>query len=573
MSTQPVTPPATTCATSFLSLSPTPPRTRPLPARLLSPLAPAAAAANSPLSPAPPPSTAASSRRSFEEFDFERDDLSLRSNNPFRAILLAQRCATSTPTSSPRLAPPSPDTSVASSQPTCNDDDDDDGTDSVVFEGSFSSLLDGLVDETRRTGLSIDDDLAPTTDEWEDSPPPSSSSDEPPVTPTLSLPPSSPDHTPRAGHRVRASPRRRRNRSSVTTTTTAAASSPRQYHRHKHRRRGSTTPRSPPGGASRRASVQGGGGGRGFRYCPTSPLEYPLVPSTAQPGSSSPRRRHVDTSPPRASTLTTGPKKKKNKEKKQPPQVKKHARPPLAPFDAEALDLFFGVTKSVAKARKGGYESIARRTGVLDGDHDERGRQDGFAGWRRVEEFRALLDPTSVVSVDESDQEEDEADEILHIRNPGGSAPFLDDDDLSSSRSGSPLPVTTTTELPSPPPPRRRRHRPRPPPLELSHSNNSSASSSFSPDTPPDPLHSPTRSNRLGSPVSLCSPPSRPEPDPLSLEILHRTTRRRGPPPPSEQHASTSLRSRLDAPTLEGRAEKSRFKDVVGDKWRQFCRF
>ncbi|GAA5961986.1 hypothetical protein JCM3765_007184 [Sporobolomyces pararoseus] len=228
-----------------------------------------------------------------------------------------------------------------------------------------------------------------------------------PVTPILSITPSSPDQTPRA--KLSSSPSKRRSVSSPRSRrqSVITASSPRRYR--VSPRRSSTATAAVTTATSRRSSIapQSSSLIQGFNYYPTSPLHSlqhsPTIPSSRTPSFS--------------------PKKKKSQPSSSKSRSRTSSRPPpsrLRPveaFDAEALDLFFGVTKSVSKARRGGYETAAREAGVLSGKvgigEEEKEREQ----WRKVEEFRGLLDQAATQeSEDEIEEEEVEEGEVLHIK-------------------------------------------------------------------------------------------------------------------------------------------------------------
>ncbi|GAA5880071.1 hypothetical protein JCM16303_001202 [Sporobolomyces ruberrimus] len=556
----PSTPPALHHPISFLSLSPTPPRKHPLPLALTS----------TPCSLGAPIDLSLDYSATSPSFDFDLSPSSilsptmergrgiLGSRNPFLEILIAQRSAavelqqslspTSTlPTSSESPSQDSQDSQELRSSPGTSptraevEEKEEDTRERIIYDGSslhssgggdFSIVLEELVQESRDR-FSVDEvDLLGEEAEWEEEEEELGSTElesgttdrkeeaEPSTTPVLVVTPSYPDQTPRPSRTTEAgrrksihtsssplrSPRRQRRTSTIAFPTHTSS---RYSLRH--------SPRSPASIASRRSSIAPTAI-QGFTLYPTSPLSSRL----------------------HSPTIISSP-RKKNKSKNLCSKSKERVRPPPRPirktaegFDAEALDLFFGVTKSIAKARKGEYEEIARKEGVL-----RRGARDEEEEWRKVEEFRGLLDR----GAERHDQdwgescEEEEADvdePVLHIRH----STLLPNPSSTTSKNLLSPPTTLLRSRHSHSR-RQRARKPRPPPLDLSHANNSftsssnEESSSFSPDTPPHDLD-------LDSPISISSCPSTSSPevyralesgivrsplDPLSREILRRGNR------------------------------------------------
>ncbi|GAA5912351.1 uncharacterized protein JCM6883_005641 [Sporobolomyces salmoneus] len=576
----PITPPPR--LTSFLSFSPTPPapskRATPLP----SPLRPQSKSLEKPvLSKSPASST-------FNRLQDDRDDeeafplsssllsmtAELGSKNPFLAILKAElenqaQAQESSNSNDSTLVSSSDEqdsssttttTTMSTSSSSSSDSpiDSNDGErrkekkeeveewDRIVYDGSLSSGDDER--ELRRplhevALLEGGGDEGDSSQEWEDTSEsiprpfvagltqertaPNKEEERPPTTPILSISPSSPpkpeeeEETPRARPALSSSSKRASfsPRSSQGSrrrgSTILVATSPRQSYRRSPRKH-SCSPSSPLPlsiSSSRRSSRIDV---HGFACHPTSPLLYnTLAPSIPSRQLSSPKKKS----------------KSSSKTKPKPKTPRPRPPPKSLPIDTAALDRFFGVTPSISKARKGGYEGIARTEGLLFSRVES-----GLEEWKKVEEFRRLLGAADK----EEEEEEEEEEEILHIRSPVA----LETSTRTESNPNS-------NSYLSPPTPRssRRRHarqssskkqrKPRPPPLKLMHSNNSfedestSATSAFSPDTPPDLAllsSSPARHVGLGSPISLDvenfpSPVSSIEAfDPLSREIFFRMT-------------------------------------------------
>ncbi|GAA6063046.1 hypothetical protein JCM10212_001109 [Sporobolomyces blumeae] len=431
------------------------------------------------------------------------------------------------------------------------DDDVDEDTSSAWEDELYSSLEDGPFGSTDEPVVT---DVSP------------------PVTPVLSVTPASPDTdcTPRARTGTRSqrsglppspssrdvlaptplpqttrhhagSPRRRSgptspgSRRSSRIASSPSSSTPRRG------RRSSLypSPSSSKGMATLRNSPTGQSSSLvspdGFAFVPTSPLGSSshsslhrrlAGPTSRRPPSSSskptsfPRaksnaRRHVEQAIMERTTRRAARLARERAEEGRP--LTRTAEG----FDAEALDLFFGVTRANAKARNGGYQGVATRGGDrLDVEKDS---------WSQVDEFKALLDRrqegdgvngeaesssrSSESGTVTADEEEDWNDDVPTEEDWNDDVPTEEDwnDDVPTEEDGGEerdeqevLHIRLSTALVARRPTTRptRRTRLRPPPLVLNHSNNSFASlSSFSPDTPLDPP--------ACSPASPC-PPSGP---------------------------------------------------------------
>jgi len=308
---------------------------------------------------------------------------------------------------------------------------------------------------------------------------------------------------------------------------------------------------------------------QGYTHYPTSPIKFPYQSSALEPRRSSRKSKDNRNSKSKTRSIHPNPSTRKPK-----PIVKT-----VEGFDAEALDLFFGVSKSVVKARKGGYEEIAMNQGILRGRR--RGGDEEREQWRKVEEFRGLLDrgeeeEEEEEEFDEREEEVEDKEEILHIR----SIAPTDSSTASSTELFLTLPPPTSRQ------PRRRlrsRQALRPPPLELSHSNNSftslssltfstsredlsqSETSSFSPETPP--------SDHSDSSLSTRSPL-----DPISKEISRRCQPRESSDSLSRIDRDRSIEVDIvDQKMLGGEKGKMRktlkSKKSVGERLRGLCRF
>jgi len=431
----PITPPAT--ATSFLSFSPSPPappRTQILapPIDLTSPISPASAPyfdLDAELALSPDCSTT-----------------NFASKNPFLAILIAQRAQSGpslspTPSSASSIShshsTPSPSTSTASSSDSTSERSErekrEERASVVIYDGSslhsgdISSVLDGMISQETKeweedTGSSWEEELYSSLEETN-----LEGSSSPPTTPILSVTPSSPpspstDATPRAR---RVNPKIHHSPSPRRKSVIYIASSPRsRTHSTRSSPRALRSPTSSSISTSRRVSLLPIDA---FSQNPTSPI---LLPTT------SPRRTRIShpfgTS---SSTLSPRNSKSKPKKSKKPPRSPPHLRPirkTAEGFDADALDQLFGVPQ----------ERRRKNQLIMEGEEE---------GWRKVEEFRGLLEEGSRVETESESEEEEE----LHIRAP-----------------------STRTRA------ARKREKARPPPLNLGiHTNSFASPSSFSPDT------------------------------------------------------------------------------------------
>ena len=434
----PITPPAT--ATSFLSFSPSPPA--PSHTQILAP---------------PIDLTSPTSPASTTSFDLDKElalspgcsSANFSSKNPFLAILIAQRAQSGpslspTPSSASSIShshsTPSPSTSTASSSDSTSERSErekrEERASVVIYDGSslhsgdISSVLDGMISQETKeweedTGSSWEEELYSSLEETN-----LEGSSSPPTTPILSVTPSSPpspsiDKTPRA-HRVNSkidhspSPHRK--------SVVAIASSPRSRARStRSSPRNLRSPTSSSISTSRRTSLLPVDA---FSHYPTSPI---LLPTTSA--------RQSRTSHPfvtSSSTLSPRKSKTKSKKSKKPPRSPPQLRPirkTAEGFDADALDQFFGVPQ----------ERRRKNQLIMEGEEEE---------WRKVEEFRGLLEEGNRSETETESEEE----EVLHI-----SA------------------LSTRTRA------ARKREKARPPPLNLGIHTNSFASqsqlSSFSPDS------------------------------------------------------------------------------------------
>ncbi|GAA5830639.1 hypothetical protein JCM5353_007566 [Sporobolomyces roseus] len=436
----PITPPAT--LTSFLSFSPSPP------------------APSGTQSLAPPIDLASpSSALSITSFDLNHElglspdysTTNFASKNPFLAILIAQRDHTTSPTPSSASSlsqsqsTPSPSASSASSAISDSErlerEKREERDSVVIYDGSslhlggLSSMLDDIMSvETREweedTGSAWDEELYSSLEE--------AILDEanleegrfsPPTTPILAFTPSSPPFP------------------SINTTPRARRINPKLDHSPSPRRKSviviASSPRS------------------GQNTLLLVSFDRPTLPLSLQVAEQASRPRHTFV----ASTSHVSPQKAKLKlrSKKSP-----RSPPPLRPirktaegFDADALDQLFGVP----------YERRGKNKLIMEGEEEE---------WRKVEEFRGLLEEGNQFETETESEEE----EVLHIKAP-----------------------PTGTRM------QRRKEKNRPPPLNLGICSNSFAPqlppSSFSPDTA-----------KLDTPVIL-SPPSALV-DPILKEIERR---------------------------------------------------
>ncbi|GAA5834116.1 hypothetical protein JCM5353_005544 [Sporobolomyces roseus] len=424
----PITPPAT--LTSFLSFSPSPP-------------VPSCIQTLAPPIDLPSPISA----QSTTSFDLDQElDLSpnysttnFASNNPFLAILIAQRAQLSSPSpsSSSSLLQSqsilSPSASSASS--TISDSERSEREkreERVIYDGSslhlgrLSSMLDDMMSEETReweedTESAWEEELYSSLEEAS-----LEEATSPPVTPILAFTPSSPpfpyiDSTPRAR---RVQPKLHHSPSPRRKSIIVIASSPLSRSKHSSPRiLQSPTSSVAPSCRGSLLPIDG------FAHFPTSPINL----STTSPRRS--RLRHTFV----ASTSHLSPQKAKPKSrsKKSP-----RSPPPLRPirktaegFDADALDQLFGVPR----------ERRANNRLTMEGEEEE---------WRKVEEFRGLLEEGNQFETETESEEE----EVLHVRAP---------------------PIRTRAA--------KKKEKNRPPPLNLGIHSNSFAPqlppSSFSPDT------------------------------------------------------------------------------------------
>jgi len=264
----------------------------------------------------------------------------------------------------------------------------------------------------------------------------------PPITPTLAFPPSSPpfpsiDNTPRAR---RIDPKLHHSPSPRRKSVIVIASSPRSRSKHSSPRN-LRSPSSSSVTTSRRASLLLI---NGFAHFPTSPINL----LTASPRRSRPCHAFIAApshlSPQKAKSTS----KSRSKKSPRSPRPLRPIRKTAEGFDADALDQLFGVP----------CERRGKNKLIMEGEEEE---------WRKVEEFRGLLEEGSQFET----ETESEVEEVLHIRAPS-----------TRTRAG------------------RKKEKNRPPPLNLGiHSN------SFAPQLPPSSF-SPDTAN-LDAPVTL-SPPS-----------------------------------------------------------------
>ncbi|GAA5884067.1 hypothetical protein JCM6882_002122 [Rhodosporidiobolus microsporus] len=521
----PVTPISST-ASSFLSFSPEAPDT-PSPS-LYSPQTtprayrrrPSAPAfqvfgSNSPIKlEAPPQRRRAESVSTFDSgaasnifgdcVDISPVTVDFASRNPFAAFVSA---APTSPSSSfstspadsscpPDLSTNSPSASSLSSlsnasTPTQDSLDDD----LVVYDGEFIGQDAAVV--FQGFGVVNTGDLSSS---WEDELY-SSLSDTAPSSPTTSRPyyPSSPCKTPRVGS---TSPRKG-SRSAPSPRHPFRHSSPRHSPRpsapgspsaSRSRSRAGTIPSTVPGSAQLDS---------GFQLCPTSPVYQQQREQAGRfPFSNLAPSPFIRFAPPRsrkspsAAAKTSGGSSKKGvaagTEDKAAARARRRQerldreqaedgrsqRRTQEGIDLDALDRFFGVTPKHAKALRGGYAGVAAAEGMVGSAAEEAER------WRRVEEFRSLLDQGD--ATDEDGDVSSAAD-----------ASEAEDNFLDSQRST----------------------RRRPPPLTLAHSSHSRSASASSSLASPSPIKS------LLSPVVLTPAPrssSLPTPNPLSDEIRRR---------------------------------------------------
>ncbi|GAA5844747.1 hypothetical protein JCM5353_008358 [Sporobolomyces roseus] len=445
----PLTPPAT--STSFLSFSPSPP----VPSRIQA-LAP-------PIDLASPISA-----QSTTSFDLDQElalspDFSttnFASKNPFLAILIAQRAQLSSPTpssaSSLSSSQSTPSTSTSEASSSISDlerserekrEERDsvviyDG--SIVRSGGFSSMLDDIMTKEMKeweedTESAWEEELYSS---WEKAISNEVNlAEDPPLSPTTPIqvfatspPPTSfINTTPRA---QRLQPKIHHSPSPRRKSAIVIKSSPRS----KHPSRILRSPNSSSVARSRRASLLPIDG---FAHFPTSPINL----STTSP-SHFRSCHHFITSPSHLS-----PQKAKSTSKSRSKKSPRSA-PPLRPirktaegFDADALDQLFGVP----------CERRGKNKLIVEGEEEE---------WRKVEEFRGLLEEGNPFETEPESEEE----EVLHIRAP-----------LTRSRM------------------QRKKEKNRPPPLNLGvHPN------SFGPQLPPSSFS--TNTANLDAPICLAPP-------------------------------------------------------------------